>query len=177
MFERNKVDNSLEQAAIGVEITMDGGEVLSGKLAIPMSRSLFEVLNSQVAFLDFEPYDGDRRFLAKTAVKAVRLVGGTKAASLESRLIDLDGFDPWRVLGVPRGSSFDIVRQAFHAKAKTYHPDRYASADLPAEVRDYLAAQVRRINEAHRVLEQGQQAEKRATAARAEPIYTSARRA
>jgi hypothetical protein len=177
MFERNKVDNSLEQAAVGVEIMLDDGEVVTGKLAIPMSRSLFDVLNSPVAFLDFEAYAGDRRFIAKTSLKSVKLVGGPKVASLEARLIDLDGFDPWRVLGLPRGSAFDAVRQAFHIKAKAYHPDRYATAELPTEVRDYLSAQARRVNEAYRVIEQAQSAEKRVQTARAEPVYTSGRRA
>ena len=41
------------------------------------------------------------------------------------------------------------AREAYLKLAKLYHPDRYAAADLPREVRDYLAVMVRRINAAH----------------------------
>ena len=59
------------------------------------------------------------------------------------------GFDPFAVLGVAPELARDDAREAYLRLAKTYHPDRYASADLPREVRDYLAVMVRRINAAH----------------------------
>lgn len=177
MFERNRVDNTLEQAAAGVEIVLDDGRTLRGRLAIPLSRSLFEVLNSDACFVDFEPYDSDRQFIAKAALRSVRLLGAPKPQTLEARLVDLDGFDPWRILGVDRGAGRDAVRSAYHACAKAYHPDRYASAELPAEVRDYLAAQARRINAAYAALEQVDQPAARAGGQRSTPVYTTARRA
>lgn len=177
MFERNRVDNTLEQAAAGVEIALDDGRTLKGRLAIPLSRSLFEVLNSDSRFIDFEPYDGERQFVAKAALRSVRLLATAKPQSLEARLVDLDGFDPWRILGLTRGADREAIRSAFHARAKAYHPDRYATAELPPEVADYLAAQARRINAAYAALDQVDRPAQRATTAAASPIYTSARRA
>jgi curved DNA-binding protein CbpA len=58
---------------------------------------------------------------------------------------------------------------AYFALAKAYHPDRYATAELPAEVRDYLAAMARRINAAHAALDVPQKRQ----ALRQEPIFTS----
>lgn len=176
MFERNRVDNTLEQAAAGVEITLDDGRTLKGKLAIPMSRSLFEVLNSDSRFVDFEPYDGERQFIAKAALRSVRLLTTAKPQSLEARLVDLDGFDPWRILGLARGAGRDELRSAFHARAKAYHPDRYATAELPPEVSDYLAAQARRINAAYAALEQVDRPAQRASGGASSPVYTSAAR-
>ncbi len=51
------------------------------------------------------------------------------------------------------GASRDEVRQAYLRLAKAYHPDRYASVELPEEVRDYLSAMARRVNAAHAALE------------------------
>ena len=31
------------------------------------------------------------------------------------------------------------AKAAYHARSRVYHPDRYASAELPNEVREYLA--------------------------------------
>ena len=59
-------------------------------------------------------------------------------------------------------------RQVFRL-AKAYHPDRYATAELPAEVRDYLAAMARRINAAHAALE----VPLKKQAVRQEPVFTS----
>ena len=39
----------------------------------------------------------------------------------------------------------DEIRQAYFAQAKVYHPDRYATAELPTEVIEYLFAMARRI--------------------------------
>ena len=61
---------------------------------------------------------------------------------------------------------------SYFALAKAYHPDRYATAELPEEVRDYLAAMARRINAAHAALE----VPERKKAVLPEPIFTTQRR-
>ena len=66
----------------------------------------------------------------------------------------------------------DEIRQAYFALAKSYHPDRYATAELPTEVIEYLFAMARRINAAHAALN----VEQKKQAARAEPVFTSAGR-
>jgi len=176
MFERVKVDNTLELGAIAIELTLEDGRLLKGRLAIPMSKTVFEVLNGPGAFVDFEPFDGDRQYLAKTTLRAVKLVNPPKAANLAGKLKDMDGFDPHRILGVGTEAGWDDVRQAYHALAKAYHPDRYSSAELPAEVRDYLSVMARRINAAYAALESPHQARKQAAAERTDPVYARAAR-
>jgi hypothetical protein len=169
MFERNKIDNVPETSAIPIEIACADGSVAKGKLIVPIGRSVADALNGSGDFIEFEPYGGERSFVAKAQLASVKLVGVPKAPNLQARLSDPDGFDPHRILGLPAGASREERRQAYFMLAKAYHPDRYATAELPKEVRDYLAAMARRINAAHAALEVPQKRQ----AAREEPIFTS----
>jgi hypothetical protein len=173
MFERNKVDNTPEQAAIAIEAALEDGRLLKGKVAIPMNKTVYDVLNGNGAFLEFEPFDGERQFIAKAALRTVKLLSVGRGPNLGARLRDMDGFDPLTILGLSRGASWDEVKAAYHRLAKVYHPDRYSAAELPAEVRDYLASMARRINAAYAALEAPKQVLKQATATRTEPFYSS----
>ncbi len=152
MFERNRVE-SQEQVSVAVEIQLDDGSALAGKLFIAASRSVFDVLNGATLFLDFEPYEGERRLIAKASIKAVKLLAGAKPLNLVQKVRDLDGFEPHGLLGIQVGASWDDVRAAYVARAKTYHPDRFANVDLPQEVRHYLSGMLRRVNAAYSALE------------------------
>ena len=176
MFERSKIDNVPEPSAVPVEVTLLDGSVLKGKVLVPMGKVLSDALNSSGPFLEFEPYGGDRRFVAKAQIAALKLVGIPKAGSLNVRAGDT--FDPHAILGVPATASWDEVRQSYHKLAKLYHPDRYASASLPDEVGEYLANMVRRVNAAYAALDTPQ-VEKKAPAApapRSQPVYTTGMR-
>jgi len=179
MFERNRVDNTVQHtyATVPAELTLDDGRALKGKFVVPVSKPFYEVLNGSGAFLEFEPYGGERGYIAKSSIVSVRLTGVPAAQSLESRLREIDGFDPYGVLGVQRGATFEDVRHAYHRLAKTYHPDRYANADLPEEVKSYLAVMARRINAAYAALEEPVQIVRQASLNRAEAVYTSRPRA
>jgi hypothetical protein len=170
MFERNRVDNIGE--AIPVEIALADGATAKGKLVVPTGKTVGDALNGPGAFVEFEPYGGDRMFLAKAHLASIRPVGVPRGVNLQARLADADGFDPHRILGVAVGAGREEIRAAYFALAKAYHPDRYTTVELPQEVRDYLSAMARRVNAAHAALEVP---EKR-RAARAEPIFTTADR-
>ncbi|MGQ0672593.1 MAG: J domain-containing protein [Hyphomicrobium sp.] len=177
MFDRTRVDTATQQQmTVPVEVTLEDGDCIRGKFIVPASRTLFDVLNNAGAFIEFEPYGGERSILAKTAIKAVRLVNMPAQPKLEGRAKDIDNFDPYGVLGVPRGAAFEDCRHAYLKLAKTYHPDCYTSVELPAEVRDYLSSMARRINAAYAALEEPAQA-KKVAAQRAAPVFTSAVRA
>ncbi len=174
MFERNKIDNVTQQATVPAEITLASGEEVKGRFFITSSRSIFEVLNGESQFLDFETFDGERALLAKTTLAAVKIIAVANAQSLKARLRDGEAFDPYSVLGLSASAGWDDVRQAYLSLSKIYHPDRFAGVGLPAEVRDYLAAMARRINAAYTALEAPHQAAKRADVEKAKPIFTSA---
>ena len=173
MFERNRAE-AQEYASVAVEIVVDDGAIVAGKLFISASRSVFEVLNSAALFVDFEPYEGERRFLAKASLKSVKLLAGAKPLNLAQKARDLDSFDPQAILGVQAGAPWDEVRSAYLSLAKIYHPDRFATAELPTEVAAYMSGMLRRINAAYSALEVAHQARRAMPVQRA--IYTSAAR-
>ena len=175
MFERTKVDNAPEPSAVPVEVVLADGTLTKGKLLVSAGKTLSDALNGTTAFIEFEPYGGERTFLSKAQLASVQLVGVPKAANLSARTREGDSFNPHTILGVAATAGWEEVRQAYHKLAKTYHPDRYASAELPVEVQDYLAAMARRVNAAYAALETPRQAVKIPTAAaRAAAVYTRA---
>lgn len=172
MFERNRID-TIEHAAVPVEVTSSEGEVVKGRLLISVGRNLIDVLNGPGQFFEFEPYGGERAFIAKSTIRSVKPINVPKAPSLNQRLRDIDGFDPLGVLGLPERATLDEVKAAWHRLSKVYHPDRYASADLPEEVTSYLSAMARRVNAAYAALEVPLAKARSVAAQRATPIYES----
>jgi hypothetical protein len=177
MFERNRIDNSISQkVAIPVELTFDGGPPLRGKFILSSGRTLGDALNGNGGFVEFEPYGGERIFVAKSALRAVKAVAVPHAPSLGPQNRETDDFDPFVILGVARGTAFERVRASYLRLAKQYHPDRYEGVDLPREVKEYLSAMAGRINVAYSVLEGAEQA-KTAPNRRMAPVYSSPARA
>lgn len=174
MFERNKVDNITQapQIAIPAEVTFSDGEISRGKFLMASGRTFADVLNGPGPFLEFEAYGEDRRYVSKTSIRNVKLVAVPNASNLHNRVRDGDNFEPHQVLGVDRTTEWAEIRAAYFALSKVYHPDRYASADLPPEVSDYLTVMSRRINLAYAALEKPHQVMK-AVAQRAEAVYQS----
>ncbi|MBX9926988.1 MAG: hypothetical protein K2Y05_11570, partial [Hyphomicrobiaceae bacterium] len=73
-------------------------------------------------------------------------------------------------------AEWDEIREAYIKLAKAYHNDRYASVELPNEVRSYLKEMSTRVNTAYAMLEAPRMQSKR-VATRQEPIYQSRPRA
>jgi hypothetical protein len=146
MFERGKDSRS---GPVDVEIGLGDGRTLNGKLIVPPGRTLPELLNGSATFVEFLTLDGGRVYLAKTALHSVTPTDIPAAPDLWAGPTEGSNFDPYKVLGIGGDATREQARDAYLRLAKAYHPDRYASADLPKEVRDYLAVMVRRINAAH----------------------------
>ena len=165
MFDRSKDNNG---GPAEVEIALSDGQTLNGRLTLPPGRSLPDFLNGGATFIEFQPVDGDRMFIAKSALHSVRPSNVPPTPDLWAGPTEGAGFDPYKVLGIPANASRDDARDAYLKLAKSYHPDRYAATDLPREVREYLAVMVRRINAAHDAI----QSQARKKAAKQEPIFT-----
>jgi hypothetical protein len=176
MFERNRVDNTLQQMTVPAEVTLQDGSVHKGKFIVAAARSIYDVLNGDSKFLEFETYDGARSLIAKSTLASVSIVTVPASNGLKNKHGDGENFDPHMVLGLARGAAWDDVRQAYLKLSKLYHPDLYVSVALPPEVKDYLSAMARRINAAYHALEIPQQAAKRAVVEKAQPVFTSPQR-
>jgi hypothetical protein len=177
MFERNRIDNVPEPSAVPVEIAFTDGALVKGKLLLPPGKLIGDAINGSGTFIEFEPYGGERGFVAKAQIASLRPVGVPKAANLKQRLRTLDDFDPHQILGVAVDAVWEDVRQAYHRLSKIYHPDRYATAELPQEVQEYLSAMVRRVNAAYAALEAPRQVVKQAKGMQSTPVYSSQPRA
>ena len=151
MFERNRIDRPQEpeRATTAVEVMLEDGETVHGRLHFPASRTLGDELNHASGFLDFEVQDGDRFYLAKRAIHLVRPRMIPRADHLSRAQLKSELFNPWTVLGIAETASKDEIREAYHRLVKQYHPDRFANMELPREVKEYLNAMSRRINAAY----------------------------
>ena len=76
MFDRNRMDNVLpEPGAVPVEVVLVDGTTSRGKLLVPVGKTVAEALNGTGGFVEFEPYGGERGFLAKAQLASVTPVG------------------------------------------------------------------------------------------------------
>jgi hypothetical protein len=175
MFERLTAD-SVNPLAIPAEIRFGDNSVAKGKvMATGVQRSLADVLNGPSAFVEFEPYGGETSFIAKSRIAEVRALGVPKGINLKARLAASEPLNPYAVLGVDKTATPEQIRKAYVTLAKSYHPDRYATAELPPEVLEYLFTMVRRINAAHAALENVRKAQATAADSRANgPVRTPA---
>jgi hypothetical protein len=156
MFERSRIDNrhgEIEKIAHSVELTLKDGEVICGRLYMPVTRSLGDELNAQSGFLEVEAFDGERSFLSKQSVVTVRSLALPRNDQLTRQMRQIEGFDPHAILQVPRDADRDAIRSAYHRLVKMYHPDRFTGIELPPEVAEYLSAIVRRLNAANSMLQ------------------------
>ena len=157
MFERNRIDrlNDSERSTGNVEVVLDDGQAMLGRLHFPATRSLGDEINNASGFIDFEVHNGDRFFLSKHAVQIIRTKQIPRADQLSRTQTKGELFNPWTVLGIAETANKDDVRDAYHRLVKQYHPDRFANLELPREVQDYLNARSRRINAAYTALAGG----------------------
>lgn len=62
--------------------------------------------------------------------------------------------DPWKVLGIPRGTPLPAAKKAFHALIAQYHPDKVSH--LAPEFRELAETRTRALLEAWRRVEAGE---------------------
>jgi hypothetical protein len=167
MFDRG---SRPQEGPLNVAVVLSDGQELYGKLVAPPGRSLIDVLNSGSNFVEFEPTSGGRMMIAKSALQVIKPANLPPRPDLWAGPTEGSDFDPYAVLGIKPDATREEVHDAYIRLAKTYHPDRYAAADLPREVREYLAIMARRVNAAHDAC---QSAHRREDAKR-EPVFTKA---
>lgn len=158
MFERNRVDNASVET-VGVEITLTDGLVVTGRAALPASRAVHKLLDGPDAFLYVDQFAGDGAFIPKASIKTLKLVQPVRLQALYIPVVDATAFDPFKVLGIPKGATWDEIKAAYHRLTKLYHPDVYASVSLPPEVAAYLDGRAKQINMAFRLLRSPRAAE------------------
>jgi hypothetical protein len=141
-----------ERGRIAVALTLDSGETLHGNVVASQSGRLRDTINSGDGYLEFEKRDGTIVFIAKRTVASARTDEQPKADQLTRRASAAQNFDPFTMLGLERNAGPNEIKTAYWAKARLYHPDKFAGKDVPKEVQDYMAAMFMRIHAAYKEL-------------------------
>lgn len=136
-----------------VALVFDNGQKMMASIKLPNSGKLADALNGPEHFLDLITAEGQQIFKAKSTIHQVAPADAPPAKlNQQRRTSDRAPFNPYAVLGVDKNTPGEQLRAAYVALAKAYHPDRFASLDLPAEMKEYASAMQARINLAYQQL-------------------------
>jgi preprotein translocase subunit Sec63 len=144
-----------ERQRVAVTLTLESGDVLNGHVFLGPAQKLRDLLNNHDRFIDFEKRDNTLTLIAKRAIAMIAPIDLPRVDHLARRTQNSLAFDPHHTLGVDRGSNAGEIRAAFLAKARLYHPDKFANKDVPREVADYMNAMFIRVQKAYDELEGG----------------------
>ena len=113
---------------------------------------MHKLLEGDEGFVYVESFDGDGHFVPKADIRGLKVINTGRANATALITPDARNFEPYRVLGLAKGASFEEIRDAYHRLSKLYHPDRTAGVDLPREVKTYLEAMAKSVNAAFHAL-------------------------
>jgi DnaJ-domain-containing protein 1 len=134
---------------IPVTLTLLNGDVLRGSVPSSASGSLAFELNREGVFLNFKNTSGDIVFIAKSTVAQV-IEGNEEKTAVIPELAH--GKSPHKVLRIGEDASPEVIRQAYMALAKIYHPDNYPADSTAPELAEYVAAMFQQITVAYTAL-------------------------
>lgn len=163
MFERNRVDNRAE-TLIAVEIGLADGSTVAGRAVLAPGKGVHKLLDGDEGFIYIDSFQGEGHFIPKADIRGLKVITSIRSQTIALPIPDARTFEPYRVLGLARGAAFEDIREAYHRLSKLYHPDRYASVDLPGEVKAYLDAMSKNVNAAFVALKHVGQ--------KTQPVYT-----
>ena len=134
---------------VPVLVTLIDGSRIRGTVMLPRDKSLRDLFNMPEPFFDFECLENGPMVIAKTSIASLRQHVLPANDQLEKKMRTLDKSDPHKILGIGRTATREEIRTAYVALARAYHPDRFASSELPPEIAEYIDAMARRINAAY----------------------------
>lgn len=137
---------SENEKRLPVTLTLSSGEVLPGSVPCGPAASLSTELNREGVFLNFKDRRGVQRFIAKIQIAQV-LEGNEEKSAVMPELAH--GKSPYKVLKIDENASPEVIRQAYMALAKVYHPDNYPAEATAPEIADYVAAMFQQITAAY----------------------------
>ncbi len=148
------MDNNDNRVKLPVTLALQDGRDLIGSLVVNIGGTLERTLNSENKFILFADIEGMERMIAKSAIVEVSARQTAKVVKLPTEA-KVDDTDPYELLKIEKTATDQEIRDAWHARARAYHADKFANVDLPPEVAAYTNAMSRRINEAYAVLNAG----------------------
>jgi DnaJ-domain-containing protein 1 len=131
----------IQKSALAVEIALNDGSIIFGKVFVSMQGRLVDALNDERDFLPIEASDGSFMALSKSAIKQVTLPADEAAA--------YKGTDPYLILGVEQNVTQEDLKKAYHQLVRTNHPDRLKGFGLSQEYLELATQNMARINSAY----------------------------
>jgi DnaJ-domain-containing protein 1 len=137
----NSNSRTIQKTAIRVEISLDDGSVIRGKLFVTLQGRLTDALNDDRAFLPVETEEGTFLALSKRAIRHIALPPAEAAV--------YRGSNPYSILGVAEGVSREDLKKAYHELCLVNHPDRIKGLGLGAAYLELATHNMTRINGAY----------------------------
>lgn len=88
-------------------------------------------------------------------VSQIFRIEDTHYQTIMARHLDLGDTDPYRVLGIERGKSFEDVRKHYRKLVASNHPDKLIARGLPEEFIRIATTRLAAINAAYELIERG----------------------
>ncbi|MGI9374194.1 MAG: J domain-containing protein [Hyphomicrobiales bacterium] len=147
MFNRGNTQEGHHIRHVSVRLTLQDGTEELVNITTGAHQSLGGLFNGPDMFIEIEDGAGVSRLLSKTSIVSVTAVAAPRTDQLQRRLKQKTGtFNPYDILDVPKGADTATLQKAYREKASLYHPDRYASMELPKEMNAYIDAMARQVN-------------------------------
>ncbi|MBV9571023.1 MAG: J domain-containing protein [Alphaproteobacteria bacterium] len=135
----------VQRNAVPVEIVLNDGGLLRGKVFLPMQGRITDLLNDDRQFLPVET-GGEHLALAKSAIRQVRMPPSHAATK---------GKCPYSILGLREGASPEDIKRAYRELSSANHPDRVRGAGLGEDLVEFATENMIRINSAYAQLNKG----------------------
>lgn len=142
MFELTSHYDQPKKAKILVELVMDDGSLMKGRVEVPVEGGLGVILNGLNQFIELVTYDNELHFVSKDSVRSMRPVQVPEEESLPSKLKNFLRTDPHQVLGVDKDADGEEIEAAYQRQLKNFH-----------EILDYLDTSYKGLNSAYKQLE------------------------
>lgn len=126
-------------------VVLTDGRTLEAFLFVPRGEELLDLLNDNRAFLPVDTLEGSQLILAKTTMAQIRGFAPEEFHKEPPPAAE----DPYRILGVPAEAPDDVLRQAYLALVRRYHPDQWGGSGVPEALVDLARDRLKLVNAAY----------------------------
>ncbi len=137
MFEKSSVHNMTRK--ILIQVTLSTTEVIEGEIVVPREKGLAGLLNEGKPFIELLIGNNGGRMIATNSIVAAQ----------EVMKAPYDSDNPYIILKLQPGATFQEVRDAWKKRLKACHPDRFAGLDVDEEIQYAAKKASLKINAAY----------------------------
>ncbi|RWK42643.1 DnaJ family molecular chaperone [Mesorhizobium sp.] len=121
----------------------------------PNCKMLEDIVDGlfHIAKADGLVHEREGRFLHRIA--EIFRIEEAHYQTILARHVDLGAADPYVVLGIERGKTFEEVRKRYRKLVSDNHPDRLIARGLPQEFIKIATSRIAAINAAYEMIERG----------------------